>query len=265
MKIAFQKYQGAGNDFVMIDQRENCFLTRENTDIIEKLCNRRFGIGADGLILLEKGQNEADFEMVYFNADGREGSMCGNGGRCTVAFAFNLGAIGNNTVFDAVDGAHLARVTRPDWVELQMIDVEQVEIGQDYYLMNTGSPHFVVFVEDINDINVYEAGREIRYSERFRTEGVNVNFVQVLSDEHIFVATYERGVEDETLACGTGVTAAAIAYFLKAAKTNKVKITTKGGNLGVHFDAVIQDEKVRFSNVWLSGGANKVFDGEIEL
>jgi diaminopimelate epimerase len=279
MKLPFSKYQGTGNDFVMIDQRQTHYLAKSNTALIKQLCDRRFGIGADGLILLEnssdtEGGQNADFEMIYFNADGSEGSMCGNGGRCLVGFAKALEVFENQCVFNAVDGLHEAKVRADNWVELKMIDVSAVETGKDYYLMNTGSPHFVVFVEDLSDIDVYENGREIRYSERFRTEGVNVNFVEIQKEgSGLTVATYERGVEAETYSCGTGVTAAAIAYALHKKKIEtalKIPILTKGGNLEVHFSqnrasAEGNTEGVAFTNIWLCGPATPVFQGVIEI
>ena len=302
MKIPFFKYQGTGNDFVMIDQRKHKFLQKTDVKIINLLCDRRFGIGADGLILLEnpvftegssnvgfrmsdvgstaaairnltseiKNTEESflDFEMVYFNTDGRESSMCGNGGRCLVAFANYLQVFDNQCIFNAIDGLHAAKVRADGWVELKMIDVSAVEIGQDFYLLNTGSPHFVVFVEDLTDINVYENGREIRYSERFHTEGVNVNFVEIKKDGSLQVATYERGVEAETFSCGTGVTAAAIAYSLKKGHIYQenepfsVPILTKGGNLDVRLQ---RDAADLFQDIWLCGPATRVFQGEVEI
>jgi diaminopimelate epimerase len=258
MKIPFYKYQGTGNDFIMIDQRQKKYIKKTDKKVINHLCDRRFGIGADGLILLQLTEG-ADFEMVYFNADGSESSMCGNGGRCIVAFAHFLQVVGNQCLFKAIDGMHEAKIDDNGWVELKMIDVKDIEIGKDYYLLNTGSPHFIVFVEDLTDIDVYENGREIRYSERFKTEGVNVNFVEI-KPEILEVATYERGVEDETYSCGTGVTAAAIAYHLKNGKATEVPIQTKGGNLKVRFN---KNTEGVFKNIWLCGPATQVFKGNI--
>jgi diaminopimelate epimerase len=272
MTIPFYKYQGTGNDFVMIDQRTTQYLTRKDTQIINHLCDRRFGIGADGLILLQNAQNTEgpphaeksekpyDFEMVYFNADGSESTMCGNGGRCLVAFAQFLKVFDTECVFKAIDGAHDAKINADGWVELKMIDVKNIEVGSDYFLMNTGSPHYVVFAEDLTDINVYENGRAIRYSDRFAKEGVNVNFVEIRKDGSIEVATYERGVEDETFSCGTGVTAAAISYFLKNGTSNQVPIKTKGGDLAVRFR---KNTEGVFENVWLCGPATQVYKGEV--
>lgn len=267
MKIPFYKYQGAGNDFVMIDNRNIQRLTKEDTAVIHNLCDRRFGIGADGLILL---QNHPDFdlEMVYFNADGKEGSMCGNGGRCFVAFANHLGIINSGCTFLAVDGPHEAFINEQgDWVELKMVDVKEVHKGKDHLIMDTGSPHFITFVPDINQVNVFEEGRTIRYSPTFKEKGINVNFVQP-QENCIQVSTYERGVEEETLACGTGVTAAAIAYFIKEPtkavsllRKGGIPIKAKGGDLKVRFEVANN----QFHNIWLCGPAVQVFQGEITL
>lgn len=262
MKIPFYKYQGTGNDFVMIDNRETKYLTRQDIDKVKWLCDRRFGVGADGLILLEN-HPDYDFEMIYFNADGNESTMCGNGGRCITAFAKYLGIFEKEATFIAIDGLHLAKIDDEGIVSVKMIDVPEVEQGEDYFLLDTGSPHYIIFVEDIDDIDVVQNGQAIRYSKRFRAEGVNVNFVEK-TPEGIIVATYERGVEDETLSCGTGVTASAIAYQLQSKNqgTQKVDIESKGGNLAVsvHIDT---DQKA--SDVWLCGPAVQVFCGEIRI
>ncbi len=263
MTIPFYKYQGTGNDFVMIDQRQTRYLSKSDTSKINFLCDRRFGIGADGLILLENSSlPNVDFEMVYFNADGSESTMCGNGGRCLVAFAHFLQVFDNQCVFNAIDGLHEARINTEGVVDLKMIDVESVEKGQDYFLLNTGSPHFIVFVEDLTDVNVYQNGREIRYSNRFAKEGVNVNFVEKKEGNQIEVATYERGVEAETFSCGTGVTAAAIAHFLKNSGSSQIPIKTKGGDLAVRFEHASGE---KFTNIWLCGPAKQVFAGQINV
>lgn len=257
----FYKYQGTGNDFIMIDQREMQYLTRHDVSKIEHLCNRRFGIGADGLILLQH-HADYDFEMIYFNADGRESSMCGNGGRCIVAFAKQLGIIKDKARFLAIDGEHEA-ILRPDgWVELKMGDVLDVESGTDFFYLNTGSPHYVTFVDDVETFDVVGEGRAIRNSTRFALEGTNVNFVEPRGGG-ITVATYERGVEDETLSCGTGVTAAAIAFYLQAEDKQRtcIPIESKGGSLEVRFEPKGEG----FENIWLSGPAEFVFTGEIEI
>ena len=263
MQIPFHKYHGTGNDFILIDNRQQQYLDRSSVDSIRHLCNRRFGIGADGLMLLQSLEGY-DFEMVYFNADGRESSMCGNGGRCITAFAQQLGILQDQQAhFLAIDGPHAATLQPNGWVELKMIDVASVEMGQDYYLLDTGSPHYVVFVEDLDDINIVENGQAIRYSKRFREEGVNVNFVE-LKGNGIEVATYERGVEGETYSCGTGVCAAAIAYQLyrKDTSIHTVDIQTKGGPLRVRFDAQADGS---YQNLWLCGPATKVFEGQCQL
>ncbi len=261
MQAPFFKYQGTGNDFVLIDQRTTHYLTPADTETIARLCDRRFGIGADGLILL---QNRAgyDFEMVYFNADGRTSSMCGNGGRCMVAFAKRLEIIEERCHFLAIDGAHEACISGPDWVELKMNDVETVEANPDFFFLDTGSPHYVTFVERLDALNVVQEGRTIRNSERFKAEGTNVNFVEIGS-EKVAVATYERGVEDETLSCGTGVTAVALA--LAAAKNldgeQTLPIQAKGGALDVKF----RKNNGQFEDIWLCSPAEMVFQGMVEL
>lgn len=258
IKIPFFKYQGTGNDFVMVDNRTGVFPDASDVALIARLCDRRFGIGADGLILLEHAPG-FNFRMVYFNADGRESSMCGNGGRCIVAFANHLGIIGDHCRFIAIDGPHEARITAPDWVELKMSDVAAVAQTSDGdYVLNTGSPHYVQFVDQLDDLPVAEQGRKIRYSETYQAAGINVNFVEA-EEAGIAVATYERGVEDETLSCGTGVTAAAIAWYLK--NTDKgpteVAVSTKGGQLKVRF----KPTENGFGDVWLCGPAVRVFEG----
>jgi diaminopimelate epimerase len=254
MTVNFYKYQGTGNDFVMIDDREEK-LPLDNQELVAHLCHRRFGIGADGLILL---RNKAgyDFEMVYFNADGRLGSMCGNGGRCTVAFAKLLGVIQNKTHFLAADGDHEATVEK-DLVSLKMNEVSSVECGAGFYYLNTGSPHYVTFGDNVEQENVYEKGREIRYNERFKQEGTNVNFVECRPDKSLYIRTYERGVEDETYSCGTGVTASALAASLQGL-ASPVAIETPGGKLEVAF----KKQGEHFSDIYLTGPAQQVFKGE---
>lgn len=258
MKFIFYKYHGTGNDFIIVDNRDHSIeLT---TDQINKLCDRRFGIGADGLMILEN-HNQLDFNMRYFNADGNEGSMCGNGGRCLVAFAKKLNMIENTTQFNSTDGIHKAVINSDHTVSLELQDVLSVNrVNQNYYL-NTGSPHYVLFTKDVKDIDVYNRGREISYSNNFDPEGTNVNFAELIDDK-IFVRTFERGVEDETLSCGTGVTASAIAASVfQNTDKNSYNIVTKGGNLHVSF----QKSNNIFTNVWLSGPAEFVFKGEIDI
>lgn len=258
-KWMFRKYQGTGNDFIMIDDRAARFEA-DNQELIADLCHRRFGIGADGLILLREKAGY-DFEMVYFNADGRASSMCGNGGRCIVAFARELGVIGERTTFLATDGPHEAFFTPEGWVSLRMIDVTEIERKADHCFLNTGSPHYVTFRHRVAEMNVYDEGRQIRYSSEFAPGGTNVNFVENLGDGELLVRTYERGVEDETYSCGTGVTATALVAALAGAKS-PVHIQTPGGNLRVSFE---QPAPGIFRHIFLEGPAEEVFQGHLYL
>ena len=260
MQIPFYKYQGTGNDFVIIDQFTDHHLSTGDQEIIKHICHRRFGVGADGLILLESSTKNA-FKMTYFNADGKEGSLCGNGARCAVACSHDLDKFDRNGRFEAVDGIHTAKIMKNGSIELKMQNLEAVEIGQGYYIMDTGSPHYIAFVEDLDDIDIVDAGRAIRYADRFKDNGINVNFVEEQADQ-ITVSTYERGVEDETLSCGTGVTAAALAHALRNELSNsKIKVKTKGGDLYIKF----RKSPVGFENIWLCGPAKRVFTGAIEV
>ncbi len=259
MTIPFKKYHGTGNDFVLIDQRAQQYLQSDDQELIQFICDRRFGIGADGLILL-KNHPDFDFEMVYFNADGKTSSMCGNGGRCIVAFAKEIGIIENECSFLAIDGPHQAKIVAGQ-VSLKMSNVLEINKEEDHFILDTGSPHYVAFVEDVDDINVVENGQAIRYSSRFKKEGINVNFVEKRAND-IIVLTYERGVEGETFSCGTGVTAAAIASRLSDDQTNqKVAIKTKGGNLQVEF----RKATIGYTNIWLSGPATLVHEGDLNM
>jgi diaminopimelate epimerase len=253
--MKFSKYQGTGNDFIMIDNRllDNHLSQAQ----IESLCHRRFGIGADGLILLQNEEGY-DFRMVYFNADGTEGSMCGNGGRCTVRFAHDLGIIKESAKFIAVDGEHLASVCDED-IFLKMMDVPVVEQFADYDFANTGSPHYVTYVHDLENTDVYEIGNKIRYLAEWAIKGgTNVNFVQLNDAQTIAVRTYERGVEDETYSCGTGVTACALSANLKHGMESPIHIKTLGGQLQVSFQTGPNNS---FSDIYLIGPAVKVFEG----
>ncbi len=259
MKIQFYKYQGAGNDFIMIDNRSNTF-PKNDIKLINKLCDRRFGIGADGLILLETSTKK-DFTMLYHNADGNEGSMCGNGGRCIVAFAKQLGLIEEKANFDAIDGLHSAFI-KNDIVSLQMIDVTTISNTNTHSFLNTGSPHHVQFFDSIANIDVKELGAKIRYGAPYLNEGTNVNFAEQLSNNSFKVRTYERGVEDETLACGTGVTAVAIAANnSNKTNANPILIEVLGGQLEVSFTK----EGNSYKNVFLKGPAQFVFKGNITI
>jgi diaminopimelate epimerase len=260
MIVSFAKYQGAGNDFVIIDNRQHIF-DRTKSALIAGLCDRKFGIGADGLMLLEN-KSGYDFEMVYFNSDGKPSSMCGNGGRCIVSFSTQVGITTSHARFLAVDGAHEAFITE-HVVKLKMNDVSDIEqCGTDYFL-NTGSPHYVKMVEGLDKFDVSGEGRRIRNSERFLPGGTNVNFIEPTSDA-LFVRTYERGVEAETLSCGTGVTASALVAAFKGwcGMQGFCEVKTLGGNLKVYF---ARTGKSSFSDVWLEGPAMKVYEGTIDI
>jgi len=255
--FTFYKYQGTGNDFVVIDNRQQVF-PKENVSLVNSLCDRRFGVGADGLILLENSA-ASDFKMVYFNADGHEGTMCGNGGRCIVAFSKFLNIIDDTTIFEAVDGLHTATILG-DIVSLQMQDVTSIKDKSNGVFLDTGSPHHVQFEEHISDFDIKTIGRSIR-NEVYGAKGSNVNFVKRIDDSVFRLRTYERGVEDETLACGTGATAVAIAMnYLKKTNATDIKLNVEGGELQVSFDV----GSGSYTNVFLKGKAIQVFKGEIQ-
>jgi diaminopimelate epimerase len=257
MTMTFYKYQGTGNDFIIVDNRLQ-IINKNDTKRIAELCDRRFGIGADGFILLENDET-SDFKMVYYNSDGNESSMCGNGGRCIVAFAKFLGVIENETEFLAIDGLHKAKIEN-DIVYLRMQDVNNVEIYKNHLFLDTGSPHHVELVSGLNNFEVKESGARIRYGQPYNEAGSNVNFVEQLSADSFAVRTYERGVEDETFSCGTGVTAVAIAMHKSGnSKSKAVNLKTPGGQLKVTFDI---SDKV-YNNIWLIGPAEQVFKGDI--
>lgn len=259
MKLLFYKYQGTGNDFVMIDNRHQHF-PKNDTKLIKRLCDRRFGIGADGLILLENDKI-SDFSMVYYNADGYESTMCGNGGRCIVAFAHFLGVISQTTRFMAIDGEHVAEIHN-EMVSLQMIDVNIINVEQSHVYLNTGSPHHVELVTDLDSYPVKELGAEIRYSGLYGDKGSNVNFVEPVSEKIFKVRTYERGVEDETLSCGTGVTAVAIAMHTLGETTLKsIDLLTLGGLLNVSFEK----DGHTYIDIFLKGPVQQVFEGVINI
>ncbi len=260
MKINFSKYQGAGNDFIIIDDRGKLFPA--STELINKLCNRHFGIGADGLMLLSNS-SDGDFLMRYFNSDGNESTMCGNGGRCITHFANKLGIIQSSTVFWGIDGVHNAELTDKNYVRLKMKDVEEIEIIDDNYFIDTGSPHYVSFVRDVDAIDVNREGKLIRQSVNLNNGGTNVNFIQVIENDTIKIRTFERGVEAETLACGTGAVASSIAYvqYFEIDK-NRIRLIAPGGELLVTFD---RKDSTNFNNIWLEGPAKHVFDGTIDI
>lgn len=261
MELVFYKYQGTGNDFIIIDNRELIF-PKENHGLIHQLCNRKFGIGADGLMLLENA-TEADFKMVYYNADGNESTMCGNGGRCISAFAYFLGVTSNKGNFIAIDGLHQFEINNAI-VRLHMIDVKEIKqaaITADSYVLFTGSPHYVSFRADIDKIDIINEAHKIRYHETFTKEGINVNFVQA-DNGTIQMRTYERGVEDETLSCGTGTVAVALCFAAQnQLEKGTVDIQTPGGKLSVSF--VLKNNT--FTEVWLEGPAEQVFSGTIQI
>ncbi len=260
MKLDFWKYQGAGNDFIMLDNRTGT-ASKLTTEQIRFLCNRHFGIGADGLIMLENSPN-SDFFMRYFNSDGRESTMCGNGGRCIVMLAYHLGIIGESTLFSAIDGLHEATIVSDSFVKLKMSNAQiPVQIFPNHYMIDTGSPHLVVFTDDVSTINVNLLGTELRYNKEISPHGVNVNFCQI-ENQTILIRTYERGVENETLACGTGSVAAAITSVVtKKINAIPVEVIAKGGRLQVSFEPTNN----MITNIYLSGEARKVFYGEIDF
>ena len=261
MNIQFFKYEGAGNDFIMIDNRKKDFIP--NGVIVKKLCDRHFGIGADGIILLENDKKHT-FSMRYYNADGYEGTMCGNGGRCFAWFANNLGIAQNKTLFRATDGLHHAEINALNnseaIVKLKMNDVEIINYKNNYRILNTGSPHLIITVNNIENIDVFGQGRKIRYSAPFEKEGINVNFVSIL-DGKIAIRTYERGVENETLACGTGAVASALVALHEKEVVSPVTVYARGGNLKVYASQMAG----KFFDVWLEGQTKSVFEGTISI
>jgi diaminopimelate epimerase len=260
MHLQFYKYQGTGNDFVILDNRDGRYHEL-STEQVRFLCDRRFGIGADGLMLLNTKEGY-DFEMKYYNADGRESTMCGNGGRCLVKFAYHQGIRRNNYHFIAVDGDHEAEIDTDGTVSLKMKDVDTIKESHGDFVLNTGSPHYVKMVTDVMGMDVFKKGMDIRYSNSYAKDGINVNFVEQKREDEIIVRTYERGVEDETLSCGTGVTASALVCYHNERGFNDVTVHTRGGKLSVEFDRIDDDS---FQNVWLCGPADKVFEGGIDL
>jgi diaminopimelate epimerase len=261
MNIPFTKYQGTGNDFILVDNRNKVYSALSEGEIA-RICDRRFSIGADGLMMLNQ-KDGYDFEMKYFNADGKPGSMCGNGGRCIVRFAYDLGIHKELYHFSASDGEHTAEMeTGSNIVNLKMKDVPGYKEVDGHFIVDTGSPHYIKFVDDVMDLDVVKEGTEIRYSEPFAKDGINVNFVQNKSEDGIFVRTYERGVEDETFSCGTGVTACALVCHHNDVGYNDVIVTTKGGELVVKYDRSYDN---KYTNIWLCGPAEKSFEGKVEV
>lgn len=258
MKIQFQKYQATGNDFVLIDNREGSLSF--TTEQVRFICDRKFGVGADGLMLIEK-HPVLHFNLNYFNSDGSQ-SLCGNGSRAAVRFAAALGLVNGKATFNAYDGPHDAELLASGIVRLRMNDVESLRKDGTDWFVNTGSPHVVRRVEHVRQYNVVEAGSIVRYSDKYKPGGTNVNFVELQQDNTIFVRTYERGVENETLSCGTGVTAAALVVAANHGYKSPVNIETMGGNLAVEFKV---SHTGTFSEIFLVGPAKMVFEGVLEL
>ena len=256
MIIEFYKYHGTGNDFVLIDNRSQ-FFDKNNIELISKICSRHTGVGADGLILLEN-DNQYDFKMIYFNSDGKQTSMCGNGGRCVISFAKKLNIIDDKVTFLAIDGLHEG-IIKGETIKIKMIKVSNIHEVYNGCLLDTGSPHFVKFCPSVNNINVLKSGRELRNNKEISEDGVNINFTEIIDNCSIKVRTYERGVENETLSCGTGVIASALSAYSKGlVDSNRIKISTLGGELFVSFDF-----KNVYDNIWLEGPAIEVFKGQI--
>jgi diaminopimelate epimerase len=257
MNFTFFKYQGTGNDFIIFDDRDGSFPVSES--LIIHLCDRKFGVGSDGLILIQESE-DYDFHMEFYNPDASQ-SFCGNGSRCAVAFAHRLGIIEETCTFSAIDGVHKAKVVENEQVEVSMRDVSAITKYENDLILDTGSPHYVRFTKHLEKEDIIETGRSIRYSDRFKNEGINVNLVQVLDDNSLECATYERGVENETLSCGTGVTAMALGANKAYDLPSPIRVLTKGGELEVSFS---QNEE-NYTHVFLKGPAQFVFRGDIQL
>ena len=259
MKINFSKYNGAGNDFILIDDRKNFIV--DNKSLITYLCDRHFGVGADGLIIL-KESNNYDFEILHYTSDGNLGSLCGNGSRCAVLFAYNKNITGRKTVFKAFDGIHSAEILDDELIKMEM-NVNSDIVSNSYGTwLDTGSPHLVIEKDNIDKLDVNNEGRLIRYNDFYKKEGVNVNFIEKISDDQFKIRTYERGVENETLACGTGSTASAICMnFLGRTKSGKITMKCRGGDLNVQFNS----SNNGFEEISITGPAKLVFDGTIKV
>lgn len=256
MRLQFNKYQGTGNDFIIVDNRLGLInLTDEQ---VKFLCDRKFGVGSDGLILLEKSA-KLDFHMNFYNPDASR-SFCGNGSRCVVRFAADLGLFGTAGSFSAIDGDHEFSIDQ-NKIAIHMRDVHGIARNHEDFVVNTGSPHYLRFVNEVDSIDIIPESRAIRYSDQYREQGINVNFIEP-KDSGIHMRTYERGVEDETLSCGTGVTAAALSFAYLNPDRNSIQVSTRGGILHVHYTQLTKDS---FTNIWLSGPAQFVFKGEIDL
>ena len=259
MKINFSKYNGAGNDFIVIDDRNNNI--ENNSSLIKKLCNRNFGIGGDGLILIKESKS-TDFEILHYTSDGNLGSLCGNGSRCAISFAFKNNIIGKKTLFEAFDGIHEAEVINKDLIKMDMKINSQILQNKYGTWLDTGSPHLVIEKENTDKLDVNLEGSSIRYNEHYNKEGVNVNFIEKISDETFKIRTYERGVENETLACGTGSTASAICMnYLEKSNSNLITMKCRGGDLKVQF----KSNNKEYNNISITGPAKLVFEGQINI
>ncbi len=257
-QIHFSKYQGTGNDFVMIDNMSGEFDDLKIIDI-QSICNRKTGVGADGLILINECQGY-DFEVDYYNSDGSK-SFCGNGARCSVAFAQSLGLIDDKASFMGIDGPHEA-IVRGDIIEIEMKPVDHIASDEDAYVLDTGSPHYIK-IQSKEDLDIVEFGKAVRYNSVYAENGINVNLMSVVGENEIKVETYERGVEDETLSCGTGVAACALVHMVKNnMSSGEITVQTKGGQLSVKG---MRNNNGGFNNIWLCGPAEKVFDGNISI
>lgn len=258
MILDFFKYQGSGNDFIMIDGRKGLNISVE---IIKRLCDRHFGVGSDGILVIDNSEN-ADFKMIFYNPDGSRATFCGNGARCIVKFANYLKIINQNAHFVADDGIHYSEII-DNLVKLKMTDVQNVKLYEDLVYINTGTHHVMKFVENIDEIDIINEAKPIRYSSNFEPAGTNVNFVQKINKNTLKIRTYEKGVENETLSCGTGTVASALAYFLiSKEQTNCINVYTKGGLLKVDFNSI---ENNCFKDIYLTGAAEFVFSGKIDF
>ncbi len=258
MQLKFSKYHGTGNDFIMVYNHNESFTFSQSS--VKKMCDRRYGVCADGLIIIENTL-EADFKMIYYNADGFEGSMCGNGARCAVSFAKDIELIQNQCKFLAYDGMHKGLILENGLVSIEMSDVSLIEVQNNIWKIDTGSPHLICFSETVSEIDVKHEGASIRNSSNYIEDGININFVQFTKNE-IFVRTYERGVEDETLSCGTGAIASAIAAFESGlSNSDRVKVNVLGGQLEVLFSKVGS----KYSNIHLIGPTKFIFKGEVDV
>ena len=259
MLLKFSKYQGTGNDFILVDNLTGSFNDLSITQIKE-LCNRKQGIGADGLIKINYSKNHA-FQMDYYNSDGSQ-SFCGNGARCAIAFVETLGIEVSELTFDAIDGVHWGS-KKKDEIRVKMGNVNKIQAIDKDFELNTGSPHYVKISKDISSETILNIGKSIRYSPNYKQEGINVNLLKGITPTKIEIATYERGVENETLSCGTGATACALIWNkIQDSDANFVEVKVKGGELKVEFSRNNFDG---YEEIYLIGPAKLVYSGEVNL